>query len=607
MRKSGFLLALMASLLAACGGGAEDDAFQGGGGSGGGGNAAVTSITLITSSTTIPSDGSTPAEITALVRNSSNQFVSGVAVIFSANNNGGLITTQGTTDANGIAKATLSNVGDASSRTITVTAIAGAQTATVDVNVSGSTLVIQGPAGLTLAQTGTYTATLLNAGGIGVAGAVLTVTSNPTATLTPTSITTNSNGQASFTLNAATGGTRTLTVAGLGLSSSQAVTINADSFTITTPVASPVTEVPLGGSQAVSARWLVNGNPVVGSMVNFTTTRGTLSAPSALTNAAGIATVNVTASNAGAAIVTASGGASSAQVPLEFVATTPASINLQPSRFTLSPAETSTITAFVRDAAGNLVKNQSVAFTLTDVTGGTLSVGAAITDSQGRAQTVYTAGPVTSANQGVIVTATVAGVPAAQVALTVAGRQVFLSIGTGNEISEPNTAQYKVEYIVQVTDSNGNGVANVPVSLRILSQVYYKGSRSVPPASTSWTTTYSAPGCADEDVNRNGVLDAGEDFNASARLEAGNIASVSPSNATTDTNGFVLVNVFYPQEFAYYLDVSLSASATVQGSEYVRTNNFMLAGLSTDFNVVTNAPPGPVSPFGTANSCNNPL
>jgi hypothetical protein len=437
---------------------------------------------------------------------------------------------------------------------------------------------------------------------------VLTVTSTPTATITPASVTTNSSGQANFTVTATTGGARTLTVAGMGLSTSLSVAVNSDTFSFISPAATPVTEVPLGNAQSVTVRWLVNGAPVAnGTMVNFSTTRGTLSATSAPTNA-GNATVTVTASNAGAAIVTASGGTSTAQVPLEFIATVPSSIDLQPSRFTLNPGQTSTITAVVRDAAGNLVKNQPVAFTLTDVTGGTLSVGAATTDSQGRAQTIYTAGPVTSANEGVLVRANVAAVPPAQVALTVAGRQVFLSIGTGNEMSEPNTAQYKVEYIVQVTDSNGNGVANVPVSLRVLSQTYFKGNRvaAIAPA-TGWSTTYTVPGgCPDEDVNRNGVLDTGEDFNASLRIEAGNIASVSPSNATTDADGFVLVNVFYPQEFAYYLAVSLSASTTVQGTEYVRASNFVLSGLATDFNDATKAPPGPTSPFGTANSCANP-
>jgi hypothetical protein len=102
------------------------------------------------------------------------------------------------------------------------------------------------------------------------------------------------------------------------------------------------------------------------------------------------------------------------------------------------------------------------------------------------------------------------------------------------------------------------------------------------------------------------VLDPGEDFNNSGRLEAGNIATVTPSNAVTDAQGFVLVSVFYPQEYAEYLDVALSASTTVQGTEYVRTSRFLVAGTASDFNSATIAPPGFVSPFGVAATCNNP-
>jgi hypothetical protein len=64
--------------------------------------------------------------------------------------------------------------------------------------------------------------------------------------------------------------------------------------------------------------------------------------------------------------------------------------------------------------------------------------------------------------------------------------------------------------------------------------------------------------------------------------------------------------VFYPQEYAYYLDVLLSASTTVQGTEYVRTSRFALPGIASDFNSLNTAPPGPVSPFGRATSCSNP-
>ena len=625
MRKTGILSALIALALTACGGG--EDSFVGGSG-GGGQTPAVTvgSLTLISSSPTVPSDGSTPAQISAFVRDASNKFMKDVPVVFSASS-GGLIITQGTTDDNGLATATLSSAGDPAKRTITVTAMAGSVTQTINVDVSGTTLTVQGPAGLTLSQQGTYTVKLVDSGNHAVPNQAVTVASQRTNTLSATSVTTDSTGAATFKMTAANGGNDTITVTALGLTATQAVAVNSDNFTITAPAAN--TEVTLGANQTVTVHWTMNNVPVVGQPVSFATTRGTVSAASVITDASGNASVTVSATNAGGAVVSAASGVSTAQLPIEFVATTATQIEVQPSAFTVATNQTSNITAVVRDAAGNLVKNKTVVFTLDDVSGGTLSVGSAVTDSQGRAQTVYTSSNSTSANQGVKITATVQGTAVSkQVALTVAKREVFLSIGTGNELSEPNTAQYKVEYIVQVTDSNGNGVPNVPVSLRILSDVYYKGFRvaAVAPA-TGWSTTYTATGvgsvaglvgqgCPDEDTlglainQRNGILDGGiggiEDVNSNGRLDAGNIAAVTPSNATTNADGFVVVNVFYPQEYAYYLDVSLSASTSVQGTEYVRTSRFTLPGLSTDFNDSAKAPPGPISPFGVQTSCSNP-
>jgi hypothetical protein len=607
MRKSGFLVSLFALALSACGG--SDDAFQGGVG-GGGPPAAAASLTLITSTPTISSDGVAPAQISAFVRDARNQFMTDVPVIFSANS-GGLLVTQGRTDANGLATATLTAAGDPSSRTITVTATVGTASATVDVGVTGSVLTVQGPNALTAQQQGTYTVVLNDAGTNGIPGRTVTIASQRSNTLSATSVVTDSAGRATFAMTATNSGNDTITVSGLGLTATQAVTINADSFMFVAPAVA--TEVPLATSQTVTVRLRVNGAVPPATQVTFATTRGTVTPATATTDGNGDATVSVSANNAGGAVITASTGLSSAQLPLEFVALTPASIDVQPSSFTIATGQSSTLTAVVRDVANNLVKNRTVTFTLDDVTGGTLSVGSAVTDSQGRAQTIYTASNTTSANEGVRITATVQGVTPKQVALTVARREVFLSLGTGNELEEPNTAQYKIEYIVQVTDANGNGVANVPVSLRILSERYYKGFRVLATApATGWDTSYSViGGCQDEDTlapggARNGVLDPGEDFNNSGRLEAGNIATVTPSNAVTDAQGFVLVSVFYPQEYAEYLDVALSASTTVQGTEYVRTSRFLVAGTASDFNSATIAPPGFVSPFGVAATCNNP-
>jgi hypothetical protein len=112
-------------------------------------------ISVITSLPQIPSDGTKPATITALVRNAQNQFVSGVAVNFTATS-GGLTVTQATTDASGAATATLSAAGDQTNRTITVTATAGSESATVPVQVIGTTLTLTGPSSLVQGSQGTW-------------------------------------------------------------------------------------------------------------------------------------------------------------------------------------------------------------------------------------------------------------------------------------------------------------------------------------------------------------------------------------------------------------------------------------------------------------------
>lgn len=622
MRKTGFLIALLAAALTGCGGGAEDDAFQPGQTTTPVTNQ-VAALTITTSTPTIPSDGSALADITVYAKNSSNQFISGVPVSFSATS-GGLTVASSATDVSGTATAKLGSAGDPSRRTITVTATSGTVTASVKVDVGGSALSVQGPAALTANQTGNYTVTLVDAGNHGIANTAVTVASARSNTLSATSLTTNSSGVATFTMKVTASGNDTITVTSSGITATQAVSVGSDVFTFIAPVAG--TEVGLApGNQSVTVNWLSNGAPVPNTQVNFSTTRGRVTPTQINTDSSGNATVIIDADNAGGAVITATGGANSAQLAVEFVASTPATIDVQPSAFSIGTGQTSTLTAVVRDLAGNLVKNQTVDFTLVqDNTGGTLSVGSARTDSQGRAQTVYTASSTTSANQGIVVRAKVRNTTIQKdVSLTVARRELFLSLGTGNTITEPNEAQYAIVYAVQVTDANGTGVAGVPLSIRVLSDRYYKGKRALAVApATGWTTTYSVSGgpgtdpldtraCLDEDTNRNGVLDVppvvvtSEDFNTSGRLEAGNIATVSPTTISTDQSGFALVTVTYPQEYAYYLTVSLSASTTVQGTEYVRTSQFMLPGSSADFNSATIIPPGPNSPFGTANSCSN--
>jgi hypothetical protein len=561
----------------------------------------VGSLTIITSTPTIPSDSSLNADITAFVRDSSNRFMTAIPVTFTSTS-GGLTVVTATTTAAGQAAAKINAAGDPTNRSITVTATAQTVTANVTIAVTGTRLTVQGPTAMVLGQKSTYQISLTDSGDRGISGRTITIASTRGNTLSTNSIVTDTQGRGTVDLTIANSGNDTLTVTGLGLTATQTVTVNSDSFNVTTPAVEGF-EIPLSTAQTITVRWLLAGAPQVGKTVTFSSTRGTLSAGTAVTNGSGDATVTVSSTNAGVGLVTATSGSATATRTVEFVASTAAFIDIQPSVFTIAPNEQTTLTAVVRDPANNLVKNKTVTFSLQDITGGTLSTASAVTNSQGKAQTVYTAGSTTSARDGVIVTASVpgaAGTVSKSVALTVARKEVFISLGTGNTVSPLNASQYQLEYAIAVTDSNGNGVAGVSLTVSVLSQFYYKGSRVY--LNSSWANSNRAGNinyiCADEDVNHNGVLDPGEDFNGNGRLEAGNIALVTPRSVVTNDTGYALVDVIYPKEYAYWLTVSLEALTSVQGTEYARTSTFVLPGASTDFSTQNIGPPGPDSPFG---------
>ncbi len=607
-----FLLSAAALVLAACSGG--DNSIVG---PPPGQGAPIGSLQLLTSSPQIPSDGTGAATITALIRDQNNNVMENVAVTFQSNSGALTVSQPGKTDANGIVTATLNTAGDPTNRAISVSALAGTNSqATVTVNVIGTGLTITGPSSLPLASTGNYSVVLTTAGGAGIPNQNVAISSARSNGLSATQLTTDAQGRAGFTMNATNGGNDTVTATALGISATQPVAVSSDAFKFTTPAAA--TEVSLGSNVVVTVQWQQNGTGVANSPINFSTTRGTLNAAQANTDGTGSASVTVSANNAGPAVITAVNASNtSVQLQIEFVATTPATLELQADPFTVPTNGQSTLTAIVRDAAGNLVKNQHVNFVLTDTTGGSLSVAQAVTNSQGRAQTFYNASSTTSRVDGVIVNAAVQGLPAVTdvAMLTVAQREVFISMGTGNEIFPENSAQYRKEWVVQVTDAQGNGVDLVNLDVSILSQRYWDGTRVW--NTKIWETvpgTEALPlaGCTDEDINnRNGILDPGEDFNGNGRIEAGNIAAAAAaasggSTITTDKNGFALVNVYYPKEFAYWLEVTLEARTAVQGSEFSRRTTFVLPGLAADFSQESVIPPGVYSPFGTDGNCATP-
>jgi hypothetical protein len=552
----------------------------------------------------VPSDGSQSATISALMKDANNNVLPGIKVHFTANS-GALTVTQDTTDAGGIAKATLNAGTDKSNRTITVNVSGGsAPAASIGIAVGGTLLSLSPVPNLVQGNKGTYTVLLTDSANKGIANQAVTVTSALGNAITPASPSTDATGKATFQLTATNAGTDTVVATALGLSATQKTAISSQNFSLTAPASG--TKIALGQAQTASVTWLNGGVAQAGQAVQFSVTRGTITgANPATTDANGVASVQISSTTAGPVIISASAAGVTAQTDAIFVATVPASITVQASPSTIPTQSTSTITAVVRDAQNNLVQDQTVLFNVNDPTNGSLSLASVVTDGQGRAQTVFSSSSTTSAANGVTVTATVQGTAVTgQTQLTVGGQTVFLSLGTGNTIQTLNDAQYAVQYAVQTFDAQGAAVPSIPVTLSITPIYYVKGVRTW--SGTFWVTPTS-PQCASEDVNNNGILDPGEDFNNNGKLDpGGNTATVAPSSGTTDSKGTLLVQVIYPKEYAYWVDVHLTAKATVQGTQSSTSADFLLPGASDDFNTATKAPPGPTSRFGTAGVCTNP-
>ncbi len=80
-------------------------------------------------------------------------------------------------------------------------------------------------------------------------------------------------------------------------------------------------------------------------------------------------------------------------------------------------------------------------------------------------------------------------------------------------------------------------------------------------------------------------------------LWPGNVIAVSPSIVQT-ANGLATLSLAYAEWFAPWVELRLTASASVAGTESRTDAVFVVTGLASDFTVQTNPPAGVVSPFG---------
>ena len=239
--------------------------------------------------------------------------------------------------------------------------------------------------------------------------------------------------------------------------------------------------------------------------------------------------------------------------------------------------------------------NLRVRFTLPNANnvGGTLSTADNIiyTDANGVATSAYVPGSRSSPTDGVTVRACYATTdfPSAtcpamvDTTLTVIAEALAVSIGTDNTIADGSGGlTYVKKFVVLVVDSSGQAKANVQLSTSIdltrFLKGYYEGptnwNRNSPsptnPLPVAGTVGFTGPTCPNEDVNRNGVLEAGEDTNGNGSLEPRKsdvaVSFVGPS--VTGPTGTAVLQIEYPKNVATWVDYQILVAASgVLGSE----------------------------------------
>lgn len=604
------------------------------------GAAPAASVQLLASSSTIASSGANTVDLTAIVLTATKQTITGKTVTFSTGTDSSAfinnISASGVTDANGLVKAKLNLGANKTNRTITISATADSATTTNSVDVTGTTITISGNNSLAFNASTTLTFSVKDSAGNALPNMTVIVTSQTgnTIVLNPTTGVTNSSGQITATVTATNALNDVITASAAGASATQALTISSAAFAFTAPtLVAPATtiDIPLNTPTAVSVNWKNTGLAVVGSLVNFAISRGTVTGTPSTTSATGDTPgVSVSSTSAGPAIITASGvtGTPAATLNVVFVATSASSATVQAIPGTVQVTtgsasqsnNSSTITVVVRDVANNLVKNAGVSFTITaDPTGGKLTSSSGITDVSGSASVTYVAGGTSSAQDGVTISATVntvGGVAIAPVTgnttLTVSGQSLLVRLGTDNKVTvtaAPQNANTKT-YIAIVTDAAGNPVVGTTVQFALRPGRYAKGTFIKDPTGSFWMANPLAT-CPNEDLNFNGILDPGEGLvtwpagtPVPNPLLPGAVASVNASGVT-DSGGIATATVTYAKSFSLWTEVTLTARTSVTSNDPPTQATFILPGASADYTPVTTAPP-PI-PFGSDNTCADTL
>ncbi|MFO1326452.1 MAG: Ig-like domain-containing protein [Rubrivivax sp.] len=543
-------------------------------------------MTLVLSAPSVTNGGTSTVVATATAVDRNRNVVTGIPVTFSVDSTATASVSGTSTNANGVVTATVSIGSDRSNRVITVTATSGA---------------------------------LVRKASFAVIGAKLTVSAAPQV------------------------------VSG---SAGNVVEYTLVDFNSLAMVDQPIT-VSAPGLPTATGRTDLNGK----FRYVYTAPAATASLQVVATAAGDQRTVSVAVSPA------TSGVAAAPEMPVSATVTpTPTVVPVNSVGSTVNQVE---LRALFVGANNKPVPRVRVRFDLagnTTNTDGTVSwVGSyAYSDENGIARGTFTPGQRSSPTNGVTVricydTVDFASGPAggcdqvlrtAQATLTVSAEALSVSIATNNEIkSGLNNLTYIKEYVVMVVDSAGLAKADAQIVPSVDLLGYRKGfyffngrlweqrltlldTEHYRWTGNAWALDPSGQGfgiCPNEDINRNGVREAGlvvagatppplesrqEDLNWNNDLDPRKsfVAVKVLGTGKTDANGLAIVQLEYGESVASWIDFMLTVSASgVSGTEARARYSDTLPVQAFDITSEAIPPAFRISPFGTGTVCTDTL
>ena len=589
-------------------------------------------LRVISDVNNVPTSRDAVANVTVLITDESNRAKAEQEVEFSSSG-GVLQSIVSVTDINGEASATLNLGQDFRNQNIIVTALAGNSFGSVQVSTSGSSVEISGQELLIAGDTAELIVTMADSTGDPIANEEIIFTSAAGNTITPSTVRTDANGLATIEVTSDLGSD---TITALALDGTAVAThsigVANDILTFVAPAQGQ--EVAVGDISEITVLWESGGAPVIGGDLRFGLTAGQLLGNSIVTtDANGEASIQITSSSAGPATVSVeavAGGDPAAQLEFEFVATTPAAINLATSSTRVSTGDTSTLVAAVTDLNGNPVKNTEVIFSSSDLRGGQINPASAISNSDGVATVTFTAGTLATEFEAIQILAQVINTSIVDdTNLTAVDRVLNVTIGSTDLIREINgETQYSLPFVVQVADGGGSPLENATVEVSVRPLTFSKGmfrvvnangllpeelAASDPDANFSGDRyALRAPNvveCVAEDVNGNRILDVGEDINNNGSLDpqdpavvaadSVNEPTIDAGSITTDATGSGFFAVIYPQSNAMWSTLEITARARALGAEAEASFRTILPVTAEELNDVNTGLPNQVSPYGS--------